>query len=401
MRVIEVVGSLALGGAERVALEVAAGVVERGIDAELLCVGPQGDGAGNYERALENEARRRGVAVCRVLMRSLTDRAGRCALADFLRARSPDLVHVHNRPQDVQVVALSRLLGLRATYTIHLPYEVTRARVRALRAACAAAVPVVVCVSNAVARHVSRSEFVPASKIRVIHNGVRTEVFRPATAFDRARMRSELGWGPTDFIFLCAARLSDQKGHKYLLEAVAQLPPGSRGRLALAGDGPLRPDLEAQAARLGLSARVQFLGTREDVPALLGAADAYACASRQEGHPLALLEAMTVGLPIVAPRLPSIVEIAFPGSPVFFGPDLPGWADHHDSAAMAEALAALERESDMHRRKAEGIRAEVTQRFSLDTMVEAHAALYRDLAQRPSRSWGTGLVQRMAAGWLS
>jgi len=106
---------------------------------------------------------------------------------------------------------------------------------------------------------------------------------------------------------------------EYAIEAVARLGPGSRARLVVAGDGPERKKLQETAARANLGRRVTFLGGRADVAGLLGAADGYICASRQEGHPLALLEAMSASLPVVAPRLTGIEEVGLPGNPAFYG----------------------------------------------------------------------------------
>jgi glycosyltransferase involved in cell wall biosynthesis len=205
------------------------------------------------------------------------------------------------------------------------------------------------------------------------------DLFTPPTAEDRARARAELGWRDGDFGWIVAARLHDQKGHTYLLRAIAQLPPESRARFALAGEGPLEAELEAEAKELGLGDRVHFLGPRRDVPALLGAADGYACSSMQEGHPLSLLEAMSVEIPVVAPRLPSIEEIALDGTPVFYGPAIDGWATAHDPSAMAEALLSVERDAARAKETARAARPHIARLYSLDAMLRNHEDVYRGL----------------------
>lgn len=378
--VIEVVASLAVGGAERVALELAAGVVARGGAAELVCAAP---GAGAPPTAFESsvmaEAERRGVHVHRVGFPGVWDRAAMRRLARLFEDRGASLVHVHNRPQDWQVVTLCRLIGLPAIYTIHLPYEQTP-RQRALYAAVSRAVPAVVCVSRAVADHARVVERVPADKLHVIYNGLRAEAFATRTPADRAAKRAELGWAADDFVWLCAARLSEQKGHTYLLDAFDRLPATSRARLVLAGDGPLEADLRAQCARLSRRDRVTFLGPRRDVPELLDAADGYSCSSLQEGHPLSLLEAMAAGLPVVGPRIPSIVEIADAGATTLFGPAHAGWADAHDPAALARALADVEADARAQRERAGRCRGDVITRFSMAAMIGAHEELYGRLS---------------------
>ena len=88
--------------------------------------------AGDFERNIETEARGRGVTVHRVKFSSPFENEGRRRLVRFLIAGDYDIVHVHNRPQDWQLVSLCRALGMRAVYTLHLPYERgRRLRVRA------------------------------------------------------------------------------------------------------------------------------------------------------------------------------------------------------------------------------------------------------------------------------
>lgn len=401
-KVFEVVGSLAVGGAERVAVEVAAGLADRGWQTELLVAAARHDAGGTiYEKSIQAEAEKRGVRVHQIAFGGVGDSEGRKRLVRLLRDENVDLLHAHNRPVDWQIVAISRLVSVPAIYTVHLPYTFDNARQRAIYVTAGRTVPKVVCVSKAVARQVESSELVPASKIRVIYNGIRMELFKPATPSDRAAKRAELGWSDSDFGWICAARLHPQKGHSYLLEAMARLPADSRSRLALAGEGPLEAELHALHAKLDLGERVKFLGPRRDVPALLGAADGYACSSMQEGHPLSLLEAMAVELPVVAPRLPPVVEIATAHSPVLFGPDIEGWATSHDPDAMARALLEVERDREGHKERARAARKHVAEAFSREAMLDQHEALYETIlargANRVERAIGA-LATKLLAG---
>lgn len=393
---LEVVGSLAVGGAERVAIEVAAGLRERGWDAELLCAGREAHASAAFERSVESEARRLGVAVHRLPFSSVLEAGTRRRVISFLREHEVGVVHVHNRPQDWQFVALCTALRIPVIYSVHLTYTFSRLRHRALYAASALMVPVVVCVSKAVAESVVREQWVHRRKARVVYNGIRTDVFQPPRAEDRAAGRRELGWADEDFGWICAARLAEQKGHRFLLEAMAHLPEDSRARLALVGDGVLLDDLRELAARLGVGHRVRFLGARRDVAALLGAADGFATGTLQEGHPLALLEAMAVGLPVVAPRLPSVVEIATEGVPVFYGPPRPEGASSHDPREIAAALLAVERGRHDRAALARAAREHVLARYSRDAMIDAHLALYEEALALAQASPWTQLRRRVA-----
>jgi glycosyltransferase involved in cell wall biosynthesis len=201
----------------------------------------------------------------------------------------------------------------------------------------------------------------------------------------RERLRAEMGFGAGDFGWVCCARLADLKGQGFLLEAMAALPARSRSRLALAGDGPLEAALKAQAAQLGVGERVRFLGSRRDVPALLAAADGYACASQVEGHPLSLLEAMATTRPVVAPRLPAIREIAMEGAPLLYGPTLDGKAETHDPAEIAAALMQVEDAPEVYAAHARASREHVARAYSRDAMLDQHEDVYRTILEGRAR----------------
>jgi glycosyltransferase involved in cell wall biosynthesis len=393
--VLEVVGSLAIGGAERVAIEVAAGLRERGWDTELLCVAPGSAAGGEFHRSVEAEARRSGVAVSHVPFTGVLDRGSRRRVAAFLRERGVGVVHVHNRPEDWQLVSLCTVLRIPVIYTVHLTYAYPRLRHRLLFGATGLLVPRVVCVSRAVAESAIRNELLARGKERVVYNGIRMELFRPPSPDERAAARRALGWSDAEFVWICAARLAEQKGHRFLLDGMARLPGSSRARLALAGDGALEGELRALASRLGIADRVQFLGARRDVPTLLGAADGFATATLQEGHPLALLEAVAMELPVVAPRLPSITEIAFDGSPVLYGPPRSEDVEGHDPDTIAAALSSVEADPRRHREVARAGRHHVASRYSRDAMIDAHAELYEEALALASEPVWTQVARRV------
>lgn len=392
-KIIEVTGSLAVGGAERVAVEVAVGIQGLGFASEVVCAGKVEEPQTAYERGLRAEIEGRGVPVSYVVYPSFFDHAARRRFRAYLEARGADLVHVHNRPQDWQTVALCKLSGIPVLYTVHLTYAPGSKKAQAIYVACGRAVPKVACCSKAVARYVAEYEHVPEENIVVLYNGIRTDVYVPVTAEERRAKRAELGWADDELVFFAAARLSDQKGHSFLIDGFSRLATSKKTKLVIAGEGPRKADLEAQIERLGLTGRVSLLGARRDVPSLLGAADAYASASLQEGHPLSLLEAMATELPVVAPRLPTIEEIAMDDAPLLYGPPKDGAPTSHDPADVARGLTEAIARLDELRAKVKRARPAIAERYSLDAMNRNHARLYDELLQhsRPSvlgRSFG-------------
>ncbi|MGH9492472.1 MAG: glycosyltransferase, partial [Terriglobales bacterium] len=139
-------------------------------------------------------------------------------------------------------------------------------------------------------------------RVSVIPNGVPLERFENAQPLPRANVLPE----DRSPIIMFVARLQPQKDHVTLLRALAKIP---RARLALVGDGELRPSLEALAASLGIWERVHFLGRRADVPQLLKLADVYVHSSHWEGFGIAAVEAMAAGLPVIASDVPGLSQV--------------------------------------------------------------------------------------------
>ncbi len=155
-----------------------------------------------------------------------------------------------------------------------------------------------------------RRRHVPAGIVRLIWNGAPLDEFAPMPRALALQARRALGLGDDALVIGCVGRLSEQKGHRYLLDA---LPPvfaaEPRARLLLVGDGDQEAALREQARALGLGERVVFAGHRSDVPALLGAIDLLAISSTYEGTPLALFEAMAAGKAIVSTAVDGCAEI--------------------------------------------------------------------------------------------
>lgn len=168
-------------------------------------------------------------------------------------------------------------------------------------------------------------------------------------------------------------RLADPKDPVTLLRAVAELPAGAL-RLDILGDGPLRPELESLAAELGVRSSVEFHGEVTDVPRRLARAGAFVLASRSEGMPISILEAMAAGLPVVASDVGGISEVVVDGVTGFVVPP-------RDPAALA---AALDRLLDDDGGRAALGRAgweRARARFSLEPWRAAHLDLYRALRE--------------------
>jgi glycosyltransferase involved in cell wall biosynthesis len=214
----------------------------------------------------------------------------------------------------------------------------------------------VVANSPAARRMLEREGVAPAS-IAVIPNGVDLAAFardKPASTVRR---------------FITVANLRAEKNHETLLAAAAALQRVySDVEFQIVGDGPRRQQLEQLAHDRGLS-RVTFLGHREDVAALLAAADAFVLPSRSEAFPNGALEAMAAGLPVVASAVGGLLDLLEDGRTGLLVP--PG-----DPEALAAALRSLIDAPERAAAIGRAARADVQQRYSFDRMVSSFEQLY-------------------------
>ncbi|HVL07587.1 MAG TPA: glycosyltransferase [Burkholderiaceae bacterium] len=145
-----------------------------------------------------------------------------------------------------------------------------------------------------------QSDAAPAERVVVVPNGIDTTRFAPDPA-SRTRLRAALGMPDTTRVLLHAGRLVPEKAQDTLLEAFAQVHAAHPAtHLLVAGDGPLRAVLAQQITAAGLDDAVTLLGNRDDIPALMQAADLFVLSSRVEGMPLVVAEALASELPVVA-----------------------------------------------------------------------------------------------------
>lgn len=235
-------------------------------------------------------------------------------LAGLLRRRKIDIVHSHEFTMALYGAAASKAARIPQVVTMHSARGATgtwRRRV-ALRWALRQTASVVA-VSNATRVQLTTALGLSNDAVGVVHNGVRFQPGKPD------RIRQELGIGPDEVLILAVGNLYPVKGHIVLLRALAGLHARRADvcwHLAIAGKVSLRGKVEDQAKHFreyaetqGFSNRLYLLGYRADVPDLLAAADIYVMPSLSEGLPLALLEAMHAGKPIVASDVGGIPEV--------------------------------------------------------------------------------------------
>ncbi len=207
--------------------------------------------------------------------------------------------------------------------------------------------------------------------IQVIPNAVRP--VPPLTREQRRAVRQRLLGDPARPFLISVGRLLPPKAYPDLLDALARLVPRIPGIfLALVGDGACRADLETQARRLGLwPHHVAFLGNRRDVPTLLAAADLFVLASQREGLPVAVLEAMSAGLPVVATRVGDLPGVVTPQRGIL--------VPVHRPDLLAQAVESLWRDPERRRALGRAGKAYVHQEHAPDVWVQRLLEVYATL----------------------
>jgi glycosyltransferase involved in cell wall biosynthesis len=255
--------------------------------------------------------------------------------------------------------------------TEHLPYLISAAWQRAEHNRLVEAIDGLICVSEA-AHSTFLQRGLRADRLCVIRNGIQPRPARP----DRPGVRASLGLEPESRIVLTVARMTRQKGHRFLADAAPTvIRHHPEVHFVWVGRGPLQRKLRDQVDRLGLSGRVHFVGERHDVPDLLAASDLFVLPSQFEGLPLSLLEAMAAELPVVATRVCGTAEVVCSGC----SGRLVQSEDPSDLAAgILEALEHPELAASWGRAG----RLRVEQEFSSARMASETAGLYDKLRER-------------------
>jgi glycosyltransferase involved in cell wall biosynthesis len=204
----------------------------------------------------------------------------------------------------------------------------------------------------------------------VIQNGI-----VPADP-DRAAgdsVRREMGLAEHEVLLLSVGRLVYQKGHEFLIRAMpAILGRHPRVKAVICGEGGLRGLLQAQIAELRLEASVYLTGNRRDIDRFLNTADIFVLPSRWEGLPVALLEAMSVGLPVVATHVEGVEEVIQNETQGLLVP--PG-----DPEALAAAVIELIGRGESRRRMGEAARRRIEESYTVDIMCEKYLGVMSQL----------------------
>jgi sugar transferase (PEP-CTERM/EpsH1 system associated) len=297
-------------------------------------------------------------------------------IAAWARHLRLDILHARGWPTLVESAIGGYLGGVRRTvYGFHgkTVGELSRKGVR--RRLAETIVPrlysEIVTLTESMKADVSRQWRLDSARVRVIANGVDTDMFQPCRR--RLTLRTEFDL-PLDRIILGnVARLDPVKNHVVVLRSLIRLRSmGVEPVLLLIGDGPERPRLEGEIRAYGLTTQVRLLGQSDRIPELLNCMDIYVQPSLYEGFSNTLLEAMACGLPVIATRTGGTVDVVREGQEGHL-------FDPHDDEALALLILTL---TNRDMRQVMGMRGRrrVTENFPLSTMIREYERMYRDLS---------------------
>jgi glycosyltransferase involved in cell wall biosynthesis len=205
----------------------------------------------------------------------------------------------------------------------------------------------------------------------LIPNGIPVEAFQ-GRSMSRERWRSKEGFASKDLLFVCVAALRPQKNPALLLEAFRRGPASApRAHLLFAGTGALKSELETQIGASNLQERVHLLGERSDIPEILNAADVFVLSSDWEGNPLAVLEAMAAGKPVISTSVGGVPELVEGGCGLLVPP--------RDAQALSKAMSYLLENSGARISMGKASAARALDRFDSRVMAEAYEVLYKKL----------------------
>lgn len=300
--IFQAIYGLKYGGAEKLLVSLSRGIRDAGcrvVVLALTCAGP-----------VEDELKKEGIEVLALR------RDAKFTLADFIKLialikrEKPQVIHTHLQNADIIAGLAARLCAVPQVSTFHGTYR-NPGLLEGLKQRMRVFLPQrIVAVSQDTARYCSQVLKAKPSKVSVIYNGI--DIDRFSAAGDSVLKKEDLGVAADEKIIFAFGRLEYEKGHQYLIEAIACLKkknPGIKIKLLIAGEGSLKPKLSEMIDCNGLSEDALLLGGRSDIPELLKIADIVVNPSLSEGLPVTCLEAMAAGKAIIATGVGGVNEL--------------------------------------------------------------------------------------------
>ena len=366
-RILQLVSSLTVGGAEQIVLNLAERVNPRQFETFVCSLSRIG------QNSLQPAFEKVGIPTLALNSQHFYNMQLVRAVQRYVREQQIDLIHTHLTDADIIGRLVGRWSKIPVLSTLHnMPFNYARQRRDRYwleRFTARYWATHLVTVSPKI-RELFISEWhIPPARISAINNSVQME---PFLAVEEGVLATREFPGP---VITNVARFNPQKAQEVLLAAAAQvIAKLPQAHFLLVGRGHMEPALRQQAQELGIANNVIFTGVRHDIPNILAQSEIFALSSRWEGVPLSVIEAMAAARPVVVTAVGGNTELVESGlSGLVVPPDSPG--------ALAEALLTLLQDKERRLALGRSARHRVRHLFSPEQFIHQYELLYRRLAE--------------------
>jgi len=365
MRVAFIIDTLRIGGAQKLITRFVSTVSKQNIESTVISL--RSDAAA----ANLDLIRSAGVDVVTFQSHSLLDLRRLIQLIRFFRAEKFDLIHTHLSYANILGCLAGYYAGIPVIATLHSighdSYQKSRLIARLEEVILRYFAQRIVAVGYTVAA--AYQSHLGSRILDVIPNGVPTPL--PISPQERQYLRREIAGDENRVVIISVGRFAQAKGYEDMIEAFRILHQRDpHPVLVIAGVGSLFDKIKRKISELQLEDSVNCLGERSDISQLLAASDIYAISSHREGLPVALLEAMMAGLPIVATSVGDIPKVVTPETGIIVPP--------HEPACLADALSKLISAPEEARAMGNAGRTRTMQEYSLDVWIRRLTSLYEE-----------------------
>ncbi|MDP1853766.1 MAG: GT4 family glycosyltransferase PelF [Candidatus Omnitrophota bacterium] len=364
INILYVIWSLGLGGAEQVVINLAKNLDKQKFNPIVCCLNDKGV----FAEELEKE----GIEVIPLAKKHKFDISVIKSLINIIKQYKIDIVHTHLWGANFWGRIAAKLSGVKVIIATEHNIDVWKTSLHLfLDKLLSFITDKIIVVSNKVGEFYAQKAHIAKNKIRVIYNGI--DIGRFNRDINSGQKRESLGISNDEKVIAIIGRLVPQKGHRYFLRALKKLTAcGLNVKGLIIGSGELEAELKEYSASLGLNGKVLFMGLRKDVDTILPIVDILALPSLREGMPIAALEAMACGIPVVATDVGGNREVITDGVTGYIVPP-------EDDALLAEKIKILIEDRALANSFADAGRKRIRESFSNSQMLKASEGLYTEL----------------------
>lgn len=367
MRILMLTSSSGLYGAERMILSLAEFLMQNKNFVYLVCL----RSIFKSKPEIYLQAKKKNIPAYLLYCQNKLDMRIILKLKNFIKKEGIRIIHSHNYKSNLYGLIVSKISKVPIVATLHgWTKESLKIKLyEMLDKVVIRGMDCIVAVSSSINEKLKRMGL--EKKTFFIPNGVDTERFNSLNC--QADLRHFYGLNESDLVIGSVGRLTSEKGFIFLIKAFAKVHSKiSNLKLLIIGDGPLREILEKEIAKLNLKEKIILAGYRKDIESFYPLMDIFVLPSLSEGLPLVLLEAMSVGLPVIATRVGGIPYVAGNGEAILVPPA--------SIEELEKAILFLIKNPFLRKELGKKAKEKVTSQFSLKKCLEEYLKVYKSLA---------------------